>query len=458
MGEVVQGLVVAAAVLLMAAGRMVEGGSLFAAAVAWWIVELAVSRLAAPPLTAGGAAREAEEDRGGSELGSGTRGRFIVPDSWLNRMLLIVGTTGSGKTTSLRHFYRRAIRRGYPVIAIDGKPDEAHIEWIRREAEESGREFHGFNCADCCKYDFLSAGGETELKDKIIALKEWESDYYRSLSEVYLQTVFRLLRKRGGGFALPDVIRLLDYAELVKEARSLKDENLMSEVKRRGETKIDELKGLQAHLETLSGSELGRNLCAEAGAVRLSDVLSSGGVMFFALPALRYPSFSSLLGKLVINDIKATIERNAGRRPVFCIFDEFSIFAGEPVLNLINMGRGKGVHGILGTQGLDDLARGGREFKGQVLNCINTLFVHRVNSPKDAEELSAWIGTRESVETTRQIDFRTGSMDKGSQRATREYLVHPDEIKNGLSAGEAFVSSKCTSPPTLERVKVEVLS
>lgn len=456
MGQVGQLLFGMASIVLILTGRMVEGFSLLCAAVVWWLISLAGTKLIPPPSTTRSKVREAE-DGDGSELGSGTHGRFAVPDSWLNKMLLIVGTTGSGKTTTLRHFYRRAIREGYAVIAIDGKPDQSNIEWIRREAEESGKNFNGFNCADFCKYDFLSSGGETELKDKIIALKDWESDYYRSLSEVYLQTVFRLLRQRGGGFALSDVIRLLDYAELVKEARILKDEGLMSEVKRRGETKIDELKGLQAHLETLASSELGRNLCAEAGAVRLSSVLESGGVMFFALPALRYPSFSSLLGKLVINDIKATIERNADCRPVFCIFDEFSIFAGEPVLNLINMGRGKGVHGILGTQGLDDLARAGREFKGQVLNCINTLIVHRVNSPGDAEELSAWIGTRESIETTHQVDYRTGRADKGSQRKTREYLVHPDEIKNGLAVGEAFVASKCTSPPTLERVEVEVL-
>jgi len=35
---------------------------------------------------------------------------------------------------------------------------------------------------------------------------------------------------------------------------------------------------------------------------------------------------------------------------VFMIFDEFSVFAGGQVLNLVNMGRGKGVHAVFGTQ------------------------------------------------------------------------------------------------------------
>ena len=47
--------------------------------------------------------------------------------------------------------------------------------------------------------------------------------------------------------------------------------------------------------------------------------------------------FSSFIGKVVINDIKSTIEKV--RKPVLIIFDEFSVFAGSQVLNLINQGK-----------------------------------------------------------------------------------------------------------------------
>ena len=37
------------------------------------------------------------------------------------------------------------------------------------------------------------------------------------------------------------------------------------------------------------------------------------------------------------------------KNPVYVIFDEFSVFAGEQVLNVINMGRSAGIHAVLNT-------------------------------------------------------------------------------------------------------------
>lgn len=62
-----------------------------------------------------------------------------------------------------------------------------------------------------------------------------------------------------------------------------------------------------------------------------------------------------MLGELVIDDLKAAIDRSSSDyKRVFMIFDEFSVFAGEQVLNLVNIGRGKGMHAVFGTQGLAD--------------------------------------------------------------------------------------------------------
>ncbi len=60
------------------------------------------------------------------------------------------------------------------------------------------------------------------------------------------------------------------------------------------------------------------------------------------------------------------------------VFDEFSVFAGDQVLNLVNMGRGKGVHAIFGTQGIADLNTVNDNFKSQMLNCANTIICHQV--------------------------------------------------------------------------------
>lgn len=131
-----------------------------------------------------------------------------------------------------------------------------------------------------------------------------------------------------------------------------------------------------------------------------------------------------LLGKLVINDLKATVDRCcSGGKRIFMVFDEFSVFAGEQVLNLVNMGRGKGVHAVFGTQGLADLEKVDPTFKAQVLNCVNTLICHRLNDQDSADTIASWIGTKEAFTVSAQFNPNQSDAGVGAVAHTREYIV-----------------------------------
>lgn len=102
---------------------------------------------------------------------------------------------------TLQRFYKRAIQKGLPLIIVDGKPTTENVQWVKSLADHHKRKFYGFNCGNYAHYDPLSDGGYTELKDKVISLKDqWENDYYKSIAEDYLQAVFQVLRKTGGQF------------------------------------------------------------------------------------------------------------------------------------------------------------------------------------------------------------------------------------------------------------------
>jgi len=369
---------------------------------------------------------------------------IVMPDRNVNQVVLVLGTTGGGKTVTLRRFYQRAIMKSYPLIVVDGKPDDENIAWLKQLAEKNGRPFFGFNCENKLHYDSLAHGGFTELKDKIICLKdEWENDYYRSIAEDYLQTTLEVLLKSGLNLDLKRVVDCLTYTNLVALTKSTEDAQLMKRVDGLKKYEHKDITGLQAHLNILIHSELGRFFEKDETTFSLSDVIEKNGVVYFALPALRFPSFSKVLGKLVINDIKAVIDRkNKNDQPVFTVFDEFSVFAGEQVLNLVNMGRGKGVHAIFGTQGLADLDRVDVAFKNQILNCANTLICHRLNDQESAEAVSNWIGTRDAFTITAQLNTKQADAGLGSVRRNREFIVHPDAIKQGLRTGEAFYVTK----------------
>jgi len=145
----------------------------------------------------------------------------------------------------------------------------------------------------------------------------------------------------------------------------------------------------------------------------------------------------------VINDIKAVIDRNREYSgPVFTVFDEFSVFAGDQVLNLVNMGRGKGIHAIFGTQGLADLEKVDVSFKNQVLNCVNTLICDQLNDQDSAEAVANWVGTKDVFTVTAQLNMKESDGGLGSVRVNKEYIVHPDSIKQELKTGEVFYVTK----------------
>jgi GTPase SAR1 family protein len=370
----------------------------------------------------------------------------VLPDNFVNQVVLVLGTTGAGKTVTLRRFYSRATLKNYPLIIIDGKPTDESVAWVQEMAHRCERNFYGFNCNNFYHYDPLAEGGYTELKDKIISLKDqWESDYYRSIAEDYLQTAFEILLKSKQSYDLKRVVECLDFSELSLLTRNIQDEQLEKRVRRLEGYDRKDITGLQAHLNILIHSELGKYFeIIEKNTFNLKQVINEKAVVYFALPALRYPSFSKVLGKLIINDIKAVVDRNTQQEKIFTCFDEFSVFAGEQVLNLVNMGRSKGVHAVLGTQGLADLKKVDKNFAGQVLNCANTIICHRLNDQESAEDVASWVGTKDTFNLTAQIDARGAgsSTGLGSVRRVKEFIVHPDDIKQNLPVGEAFFISK----------------
>lgn len=387
-----------------------------------------------------------DQSGGGTVLGVSkyTGNRVVIPDHFINQIALVLGTTGSGKTVTLQRFYQRAMMKGYSLIIVDGKPTDKNVAWLQAMAEKHDRKFYGFNCGNYCHYDPLANGGYTELKDKIISLKDqWENDYYRSIAEDYLQATFEILLQSGKSFDLKQVTECLNHDDLLCVAREIGNDTLLKRVAGLVGYDHKDITGLKAHLNLLIHSELGQYFLIDQNMFSLSQAIEENAVVYFALPALRYPSFSKVLGKLVINDLKATIDRNNNQnKRVFMVFDEFSVFAGDQVLNLVNMGRGKGVHAIFGTQGLADLEKVDESFKGQLLNCANTLICHQLNDQKSAEEIAHWIGTKDVISVTAQLNLKDRSDGMGNVRPSKVFIVHPDAIKQELKTGEAFYVSK----------------
>jgi hypothetical protein len=65
-----------------------------------------------------------------------------------------------------------------------------------------------------------------------------------------------------------------------------------------------------------------------------------------------------------------------------------------------------------------------------------------LNDQDSAETVANWIGTRDTFTVTAQLNIKQGDAGMGTVRQNREFIVHPDAIKQELLVGEAFYISK----------------
>lgn len=221
----------------------------------------------------------------------------------------------------------------------------------------------------------------------------------------------------------------------------------------------NDVNGLRTELQNLTSSVLGplfdtqRAEAEHIPIINLQKARDEKAVVYFCLPALVYPRRAAAFGKMVVNDLKYVT--STSRSPWRVVFDEFSIFAGPQVLNLLNQGRSYGLCVTLATQSIADIANGaendGDVFVRQVFGSVNTYVIHRLNDAADCEKVAANTGTDNAITYTAQTIAGVGT-GAASARRTREFLVHPDAIKT-LDTGQAFVLNKNTSSNELITVR-----
>lgn len=375
-----------------------------------------------------------------------TGNEVILDDQNANLHTLVVGTTGSGKTTGIGNIVESAILRQLPLFYVDGKGDLNLARRIQQFAKSQNRPFYLFSMVgESLKYNPVAFGGFTSKKDRIIELRHWSEDHYRKLAEGYLQTIFKILSKIKIDVDLHTLAKHLEPKMLYLVARQLNDSSLVTDIESL-ENKRKDIESLVAEIENITNSEIGHLFdCSQGEVISLENALSEKAVVYFCLQPLAYPAYATTLGKLIINDIKSLAAAQLLKEKVlklYVIFDEFSVFAGEQIVNLINQGRGAGIHAILSTQSISDIQKqGGESLLGQVLNNTNNYIIQRQNYPGDADILANVIGTKDAFQITSQISSQDSGVGLGTARVTKEFMVHPDEIKR-LTLGQAIVAQK----------------
>lgn len=391
-----------------------------------------------------------------------------LSESELMHHSLVLGTTGSGKTTAALSILCQAVQAGWGVVLIDLKGDPDNAACLAGAAVDSNVDYRQFAITPgerCDSWSPLAAGDAAARMSKVVCLSEWSEPYYRSACERFSQLAFILMERNGIEPSFDALIDLLDTPTMTHRLTRALDEHERHKVERYLVRMLDDkgqlsaLAGLASRIGTLTdlGGPLRSTTAHEH--IDLIDLSVRGGVCVFSLNSARSAMTASQVGALAVLDVQSMVaHRIATRqmdRPVLVCIDEFSALDADHVLGLFARARSSRTGMVLATQELADLARVREGFADQIVGLTNTKLILRQEVATTAETLARTIGTRTVVKASRQTDGSSmGSRHtgRGNERAADEFIFHPNIFKR-LNRGQAVLLRK--DPFRCERINIK---
>jgi conjugal transfer pilus assembly protein TraD len=404
-------------------------------------------------------------------LGQDSHDQLVyLTDDQLAAHGVILGATGSGKTTTLLKIICEEIVRGRPVIAIDLKGSRSFAMQMQAAASAARRTLHYWFPEGPGHWNPLAYGDASELKDKLISFERFSEPHYQRAAERYLQTAIQVLQQARPDkpVTLAAVVNLLEPNNLRALLQHIPKElayRVGPYLTNLNRDQRSAVMGLQSRLALISESSLGEFLQPGTPALDPWRALCGGNeVMLFSLNASRYGKLAAQTAALLIQDLTAAAGHrlSLSSRPLALVaVDEFSSLDADNLLALFARAREAGISVLLSTQEMADLERLSQGFRDQVLGNVAVLVAHRQNVPDSAELIARMIGTDTvwhhtyQTEEVRHVLFgkRESRTGLGTVREVEEFRIHPNVIKE-LPTGAAVLCTKLpTSRATLVRIR-----
>ncbi len=391
-----------------------------------------------------GAGMRAGGRTGGGELGLGRdeRGRLVtIPLGAVEgRHALVVGATGSGKTTTQSWIVAGAVERGLGAIVLDPKGDGGLRRALREAAHSAGRPFLEWSPDGGSVYNPYARGSETEIADRVLAGERFTEPHYLRQAQRYLGHAVRALRAARREVSLSSIVEVLDPARLEVLLRALPEsdaEATYAYLDALTARQQSDLAGVRDRLAILAESDVGRWLDPATPAAPQLELLGAArrrAVVYFSLEADVRPLLAEMLAAAIVQDLLGTVAAlQAEPVATLVVIDEFSAVGAEQVVRLFARARSAGFSLLLGTQELSDLRLPGRaRLLEQIMGNLSLLLAHRQVVPASAELVADLAGSRSGWRVSRHSDGRS------TRTPTREGVLEAEEIMS-LPRGWAAV-------------------
>ena len=355
-----------------------------------------------------------------------TNNWLLLHERLLSQHMLILGTTGAGKTETIKRLVAETLRvTNRDIILVDGKGDSAFaleiaqmvydargesIPIFRMGGTQKGSVYHGFRGQPADIYNRLCAlVGVEDAKDN--------AEYYANINRNILQLI--CLSSQGA----PD-----SFEELMRRAKRNWLENAYADDYEsleviRGFTD-EEFNGLLNNLWPLA-----RELRPVVDPTGFALEHSSGAI--FSMRTQSVGDTARRFLRFFVEDIKDFVGKRQ-ERPGLLIIDEFGAFQNNSISDVLTLARSSNFGIVLATQDVTNL---GDEKKRQlIMATTRTKILHVSDFP---EEIAQLAGTKIVVESS--IQHQDGeATGAGSARPQHQFRINMNEAGQ-LKTGEGFI-------------------
>lgn len=382
---------------------------------------------------------------------------FEISVDELAQHVFVPGASGTGKTTTLVTLASGALANGYGVIIIDCKGSGLGGE-ARRLAARHGVPFTVVDPKDkkSVGYDPCS-GDAAAVANKLIGAFSFtgEAEIYKQVAMEVIPLICRALEASGTQVTLDEIYQALDRGGLGRLGRREGADAYrarLEDLEDTGGVGAAGYAGLQRRLGALMEGTFG-DLFRKRPALDWSKQLRQPKVTYLSLSATAAGEDVELFGRVITQDLKQlcdermrAIDRGKDVTPVLIIYDEFAALReATQIVDLLLQARQAKAPLVVATQFLPE--------EIPILRPVMSagiLIAHRLEA-EDAEKVAQQFGTHTNTMLTAQVDYQTGTSEKGSVRWVEEFNIHPNVLKE-LPTGVAAVYARPTHRRAIVRV------